>query len=94
MTYRQVWDHMNNQVHDGMIFREKDEAWIPFDEGNRDYREYMAWLEEGNQPKPPQGTPTPPIETEPPPDIVDVNAQVQELDQRLTDLENQVGATR
>jgi hypothetical protein len=50
MTYRQVWDHMKNQVHDGIIRREYDGAFIPFDEGNIDYQEYMQWLQQGNNP--------------------------------------------
>ena len=29
-----------------------DNAFIPFDGGNRDYQEYLKWLEEGNTPEP------------------------------------------
>lgn len=32
------------------ILRLADQAFIPFDEGNRDYQEYLAWVAEGNQP--------------------------------------------
>ena len=92
MTYSLVWDHMQNQVSDRMIQRDEDGAFIPFDPDNRDYQDYLAWLDEGNKPNPPQGTPTPPIETLPPPDIVEVNAQVQDIDARLSALEDEVKA--
>jgi len=34
------------------IIRINDVAMIPEDEGNNDYREYLLWLEEGNEPVP------------------------------------------
>jgi hypothetical protein len=52
MTYTQVWDPMRNQVHDFIIVRDEDGAFIPFDPDNRDYQEYLAWLDEGNEPNP------------------------------------------
>ena len=91
MTYTQVWDHMRNQPHDGIIQRDHDGAFIPFDPDNVDYQEYLAWLDEGNQPAPPPGNPTPPIEEAPAPDIHEVNAQVQDIDARLTALETDLG---
>ena len=91
MTYTQIWNPMTNEVHDGMILRDEDGAFIPFDPDNIDYQDYLAWLDEGNAPNPPQGNPVPPIETLPPPDIHEVNAQVQDIDERLTALEQEVG---
>lgn len=91
MTYTQVWDHMNNAPHTGMIQRDHDGAFIPADPDNTDYQEYLAWLDEGNEPKPPPANPTPPIEEPPAPDIVEVHAQVQDIDARLTALEIDLG---
>jgi len=58
MTYTQVWDHLKNQVSDQMIIRDEDGAFIPFDEANVDYQDYLAWLDEGNEPK----AATPPVQ--------------------------------
>ena len=52
MTYSQVWDAMQGQVSDQMIQRDEDGAFIPFDPDNRDYQDYLAWLDEGNEPTP------------------------------------------
>lgn len=84
--YTQIWDHMTNAISETIIKRDKDSAFIPFDDGNRDYQEYKVWLNEGNEPNPPV-KPEPPIDTPPPPDINEVNAQVQDLEERLTALE-------
>jgi hypothetical protein len=73
------------------IIRDEDGAFIPFDEANVDYVEYLWWLDEGNTPNPPPADPTPPMEEPPPPDIVEVHAQVQDIDARLTDLETSLG---
>jgi hypothetical protein len=50
MSYREVWDAMKQQPHDGIIQREYDGAFIPFDPDNVDYQEYMQWLNDGNNP--------------------------------------------
>jgi len=39
------------------VQRLSDNAFIPFDVGNRDYRLYLTWLDEGNEPLPPDPIP-------------------------------------
>jgi hypothetical protein len=39
-------------TNDNMIYRIDDGAWIPKDEANSDYQEYLLWLSEGNEPEP------------------------------------------
>ena len=51
MTYTQVWDAMNNKPHDSLIVRDEDGAFIPMDPDNIDCQAYLAWLDEGNEPK-------------------------------------------
>lgn len=34
------------------VLRLADNTFIPFDSANADYREYLAWLAEGNTPLP------------------------------------------
>ena len=40
------------------VQRIADGAFIPFDPANRDYQEYLQWIEAGNQPDP---APTPQV---------------------------------
>jgi hypothetical protein len=35
-----------------MVLRCVDQAFIPFDQANTDYQEYLKWLAEGNEPLP------------------------------------------
>ena len=52
MTYTQVWDVLTNKASDSPILRDEDQAFIPADPANIDYQGYLAWLDEGNEPKP------------------------------------------
>lgn len=45
-----------NQYNQNIIIK-NDIYWIPFDETNIDYQEYLKWLEEGNEPE--EWNPTP-----------------------------------
>ena len=40
------------------VQRMADQAFIPFDPANRDYQEYLQWLEAGNTPDPAPDTPS------------------------------------
>jgi len=44
--------------HKYMIERTLDDAWIPLDEANTDYQQYLAWLAEGNEPEIIESEPT------------------------------------
>jgi hypothetical protein len=47
------------------IKRLADNAWIPVDEANIDYREYLEWVKAGNLPDPaPEPEPIPKLTTE------------------------------
>ena len=52
MTYTQVWDAVQGQVSDRIVQRDEDGAFVPFDPDNVDYQDYLAWLDEGNEPTP------------------------------------------
>ena len=45
------------------ILRLADNAFIPPDTGNRDYREYLEWLDAGNTPEPAPVPPAPAVLT-------------------------------
>ena len=47
----QIYTDTTGRTNAG-IKRLSDNAFIPFDPANRDYAEYLAWLEAGNQPLP------------------------------------------
>jgi hypothetical protein len=51
--YRQLIDPMTGEVSDQTILRTADNAYIPTDPANKDYQEYLEWLEKGNEPDPP-----------------------------------------
>ena len=37
-------------ANENVIVRDEDGAFIPTDPDNTDYQEYLAWLDEGNEP--------------------------------------------
>lgn len=43
---------INPMTGNELIYRESDSSWIPKDEANTDYQQYLAWLAEGNTPEP------------------------------------------
>ena len=48
MSYKHVPnDPVTNKSRETVI-RLSDMVQIPFDEGNKDYQEYLAWVAEGN----------------------------------------------
>jgi hypothetical protein len=53
--YQQLTDHLTGDIS-GSVKRRVDGAFIPNDPANRDYQEYLTWLDQGNTPDPPQVT--------------------------------------
>lgn len=50
MSYKKVKD-VTGKVYTDQIKRISDGAWIPFDEANRDYQDYLLWVADGNTPQ-------------------------------------------
>jgi len=51
MTYKKITG-IDGLIRQDAIIRLVDNACIPADNGNRDYREYLEWLAAGNTPEP------------------------------------------
>ena len=51
--YKLFNDQRLNEV--AFVVRLSDNAFIPFDEANIDYQEYLKWIAEGNTPLPADG---------------------------------------
>ena len=49
--YKKLIDPITKQDSTEQIKRLADGAFIPFDEANTDYQEYLEWLAEGNTPE-------------------------------------------
>ena len=47
-TYKQLKNQLTNEIDTKMILRKEDNAFIPFNEANTDYQEYLEWVAEGN----------------------------------------------
>jgi len=84
------------------ILRVADNAHIPDDPANRDYQEYLAWLDDGNVPDPaplpPEPPPPAPLELDAPPEgPMDaatkgyVDSEVAAMSARLSALEARLG---
>jgi hypothetical protein len=48
--YKLIKDNITNQIK--VVCRLEDQAYIPMDEANKDYQQYLKWLEKGNTPIP------------------------------------------
>lgn len=48
--YKIFFDYFRKQPT--YIIKLSTKTFIPFDPGNTDYQEYLAWLAEGNEPEP------------------------------------------
>ena len=47
-TYKKLKNPVNNKEETSLILRKEDGVFIPFDEANSDYQQYLAWVAEGN----------------------------------------------
>ena len=48
--YKQILN-FNGDVDTNTVLRISDNTFIPFDEANTDYQEYLEWIAEGNTPE-------------------------------------------
>jgi hypothetical protein len=51
MAYKNITDPSTNSNSTEMIIRKSDNAYIPMDNANTDYQEYLQWLDDGNTPE-------------------------------------------
>lgn len=49
--YKKLIDKVSNEEAD-VILRISDNLYIPKDQSNRHYQEYLEWVAEGNEPEP------------------------------------------
>lgn len=48
--YKLIRNTITGEVN--LVQRLSDNAFIPFDQANTDYQQYLAWIEAGNEPLP------------------------------------------
>ena len=48
--YKEIKNYLSNEIN--QVVRLTDNAYIPFDQANIDYQEYLKWVDEGNTPEP------------------------------------------
>lgn len=48
--YKLIYNRITEKID--TIKRTTDNSFIPMDEANMDYREYLKWVEKGNTPEP------------------------------------------
>jgi hypothetical protein len=41
----------SEELGGGSVIKRSDGLWVPMDDDNTDYQQYLAWLEEGNVPE-------------------------------------------
>ena len=79
--YRETWSMQHNGIHPDAVVRESDGAWIPRDEGNMDWREYLEWSsKKGNKLNPAINRPPPVL---PGVDLEDLVKRVEALEKRV-----------
>lgn len=49
--YKLLINPLTNELNN-MVWRITDNAFIPMDEANTDYQQYLKWVAEGNEPLP------------------------------------------
>ena len=47
-TYKKLKNPVDNKEETSLILRKEDGVFIPFDEANSDYQEYLKWVADGN----------------------------------------------
>ena len=62
--YQRVQSHLTDgtTTQDNIIKRKTDNAYIPMDESNKDYQEYLEWVAEGNTADAADTPPTPTLD--------------------------------
>ena len=46
-SYKQLKNDLTGELDSKIILRKEDNAFIPCDEANKDYQEYLEWVADG-----------------------------------------------